>query len=200
MKTHTKITKVMVVLVSLTFILSSCSPWHYKNVRVKVDTEKTDLNIAFAEAPKNISETVTAQSVYLESETSATPQENNALVSTDKSVVTASEVKKESKIYPSQKAKVKVVKIKKEKKGIMYFTKQIMKNQLFKVKDVEKTALSGWIRIMVILFVVGFILLLIGIFLSIFLSGPFWWLFYAFGSLCILAGFVILILVLVGLI
>jgi len=177
--------------------LSSCSTWHYNTPRIKVD-RSTEIDMASKNEPKDSVATITAQSNDVENSVRETAEINNQTASTETSVVTADVVKHKTKVLP-----VKSTQIKKEKKGIKYFTQKLMKDinqQLFKVKDVGKTAASGWVRIMIILFVVGFILILVGIFLSVFLGGPFWWLFYGFGALCLLAAFIILILVLVGLI
>lgn len=184
MKRNITLTKSLIVAICFTLVLSSCSSWHYKHSRVSVDRDKA-ISLPIATVPVELAVIPVENKITLmeKTELSANPKKADQ-VNNNK---TSGEVKTNSTQGKSQ---------------MNIFTDHIKKiGKAFEApKTVEKSALSGWVRIMVILFVVGFILLLIGIFLSVFIYGGFWWLFYTFGALCILAGLIVMILGLVGLI
>lgn len=183
------------ILLLATLLFYSCSSWHYQHPRVKTDSDGSDMEMGSIDRSKTISEIVTVQSVKIENSGAYKSDLNAEVVSTEKMVIISPVMKKETKVLSSQSTKTKM-----DKKGTGYYTQKVMDDHyLLKVKEVEKSTLVGWVRIMIILFVVGFIFLLMGIFFSIFLHGV-WWMFSMLGSLCILAGFIILILGLVGLI
>ncbi len=188
MKRNLTITKVLIGVIALT--LSSCTSWRYQHSRVSVDREKT---INIATTPNSLAEIA------------STPSDK--VIETGKMEQTTSTVslvssKKSNNIALDQKADQKTPLMTKSKTPIKHLVDQFKKHTdaTHQVKHVEKSAASGWVRIMIILLVVGFILLLIGIFLSVFVSGAFWWLFYALGGLLLLAGLIVLILGLLGLI
>jgi hypothetical protein len=187
MKSYICVTKISFILVAAICLLSSCNKWHYDYPRVKVDLNQAN-ELDQTEAVPQI------QPV-----TSEIPADNGTVVqpSANESVsVEADQHQQQAPVAVEHKSPVKA---KKEAKKPFSFIQKLMDgDRLFKVNEVEKSALTGWVRIMIILFVVGFILVLVGIFLSVFLHPGFWWLFYFFGSLCILAGFIVLILGLVG--
>jgi hypothetical protein len=186
MKSYISFSKWSFILAGTIFLMSSCNKWHYDHPRVKVDLDQpNEVNEATA-FPQQRSITT---EVPMNNGTTVIQPSNNEVVSVENGV----------KNTPVTAPHQNPIKSKKPTKSPFSFIKKLMDgDRLFKVNEVEKSALSGWVRIMVILFVVGFILVLIGIFLSVFLYPGFWWLFYFFGSLCILAGFIVLILGLVG--
>ncbi len=195
MKRRLTLTKSILAIVGLTFILSSCSSWRYNNPRVSVEKETTPyvnqevvLPVQLAASP----EADVMEDRILEHGTVNDPRLSNTYPGNTQ---LTNENKQNSPV-------VLTINHAKNNTSLKLFSDHVKRqgNHSCKTKSVEKTALSGWVRIMVLLFVIGFILLLVGIFLSVFIYGGFWWLFYAFGALCILAGFVILILGLVGLI
>jgi hypothetical protein len=178
-------------------VLSSCSSWHYNHPRVQVDQQRNDQpQIQQTQIPQDGNTTTTTAEI-LNNESTA-PEVNvvatNEEASTVKSVPV---VNKKSRSLDKSVPQKKVVKKETKGKGF-FFEKFVKNNKLFKVKSVEKSAVTGWVRLMIILFAIGFIMCLIGIFLSVFLHPGFWWLFSFFGGLCILAGFIVLILGLVG--
>jgi hypothetical protein len=194
MKSYISLSKWSFILVGAIFLLSSCNKWHYNHPRVKVDLDQ----------PNEVNEATAFP--QQRSVTTEVP-ENDGMTVIQPSTTEVASVEKESKNTPVstphqspiKHKKEGPVKHKKESKSPFSFIKKLNNGEhLFKVNEVEKADLSGWVRIMVILFVVGFIMVIIGIFLSVFLYPGFWWLFYFFGSLCILAGFIVLILGLVG--
>ncbi len=188
------ITKAVIGLISLTFILSSCSTWHYNNPRVRVDKQNSTYPNNEIEEPAELAAIPWAEGMEdKKAEHTLAVDSTKNRVNTDISYV---ENMNDQKLPSEASANYT-----KSKTPLNLFSDLIKTpHKIFKAQQVEKNALSGWVRIMVILFVVGFILLLIGIFLSVFIYGGFWWLFWTFGALCILAGFIILILGLVGLI
>ncbi len=197
MKTLIHIRLAIGVLVVLA--ISSCSPWHYNHPRIAVDKQQTVL-LQKETTPEVESNQVftTCEMLALENEaldvTKPTEENSSEIASVDKNVITTPSNDHIKNVVPVKQSKLK----KNKSKTVSYTERFKEKSQVFEVQDVEKSTLSGWVRIMVILFVVGFILLLFGIFFSIFLHGLFWWLFYMFGAMCILAGFIVLILGLVG--
>jgi hypothetical protein len=195
MKKNIILTKSLVVAISLTFILSSCSSWHYQHSRVSVDHNKV------ISLPVEVSTPLQYEIIPMNNKVELNTKEHTKVTNVKSKNV--DRVKNISKTYPVTTTPVTTKTSSTPKKSIMaVFTDNIKKiGKAFQApKTIEKSALSGWVRIMVILFVVGFILLLIGIFLSVFIYGGFWWLFYTFGALCILAGLIVMILGLVGLI
>jgi hypothetical protein len=180
----------------LIIALTSCSTWHYNHSRVQVDKQKNDEpQIEQTQIPQDGNVTTTTAEILNNEQ--ASPELNvaaaNQEVSIEKSIPV---IEHKTKAIKKSAPTVKEVKGKKEGN---FFTRQISKiTKLFKVQDVEKSAVTGWVRLMIILFAIGFIMCLIGIFLSVFLHPGFWWLFSFFGGLCILAGFIVLILGLVG--
>jgi hypothetical protein len=199
MKHSTNIIKTLIAVIAISFFFTSCSPWHYKNPRVRIDRQ--DPAVQEEVSNKDIqTESVTSQAIDIEKASilkdSIKQKEslNTEVASIDHKKVELSVTKKSAQHMPAQKRVSK----KTTKMSGNFFERALKSQPFFKVKDVEKSALSGWVRIMVILFVVGFILVILGILLSVFLYPGFWWLFYFLGTLCILAGFIVLILGLVG--
>ena len=187
MKRNLTITKLMIALIGLT--LTSCSTWHYQHSRVSVEREKT--TTVTIEPTSAVSMITSPTDKVIENGKVELNTINNSTIDKNKSE-NISLAKTDTKKSP-------VVTKTPVKSFIDHFIKK-QNNDLHKVKKVEKEAFSGWVRIMIILFVVGFLLILIGIFLSVFIFGGFWWLFYTFGALLIIAGFIVLILGLLGLI
>lgn len=186
MKSNLTITKVLIGIIALT--LSSCSSWRYQHSRVSVDREKTT-NVA------------TAPNSTVEVETAS----NDKVIEGGKMEVNSinyNHSTKSDKVNSNNNNTIKLPLGAKTKSPINDIVDHFKKhsNAAHQVKNVEKSTASGWVRIMIILLVVGFIVLLIGIFLSVFVSGAFWWLFYALGGLLLLAGLIVLILGLLGLI
>jgi hypothetical protein len=190
---HTTITKTCIALIGFAFMLTSCSTWRYnKQQRVRIETEaipSDDTHIY----PSEMSNPVTTST---EKEIKLIPEKNTTVTYGEQKKIDPIKVNKQKPLV------VKSIKDNKTPSTFQLLADHFKRHdkKVCKAQDVEKTAASGWVRIMIIFFVVGFILLLFGIFLSIFIFGPFWWLFYAFGGLLILAGFILLILILLGLI
>jgi hypothetical protein len=189
MKMNLTITKSLIAIIGLT--LTSCSTWHYNTPRVSVDRVKT--NTITTQPNSSVEIPVTHEPVVA----------NKKVVMTEHAIYNKPAQKDVIQVKDT-KAKTAVLSTTQttEKKSLFTtLTEKIaQKKNLLKVAKSEKTAASGWVRIMIIFFVVGLILLLVGIFLSVFIAGPFWWIFYALGGLFILGGLIILILVLLGLI
>lgn len=193
MKRNLTMTMVLFAIIGLT--LTSCSSWRYNNPRVSVDKQTVIYTKPTNDAPKELSASSDDKMV----EESKTETRNTEVVTN-----LSSKPNKPVAIRTTHRKAPMLVKTNTEKsKPAFEVLADLFKKKadnVNKTKHVEKAAASGWVRIMIILFVVGFILLLIGIFLSVFVSGGFWWLFYAFGALCIFAGIIVLILGLLGLI
>lgn len=193
MKRNLTMTKIMIAIIGLT--LTSCSSWRYNNPRVSVDKQNTIIAEPTSDAPHEVA-AASYDNVAGESKTEmkATPRTSTISNKSTKPVLVRTPAKKSSVVAN--------VNVEKHKSIFDVFGDRLNKktDQVNETKDVERTKASGWVRIMIILLVVGLILLLIGIFLSVFVTGAFWWLFYAMGGLFILAGLIVLILGLVGLI
>lgn len=198
MKSYITFTKISFILVAAICLLSSCNKWHYDYPRVKVDLNQAN-ELNQAEAIPQIQPVTTEDPMDDGMTTVLQPTTKEvAYVETNKQEQTAPVTTAEHKA-PVKAKKDPSTKAQDNKKPFSFIQKLMNDgDKLFKVNEVEKSAVTGWVRIMIILFVVGFILVLIGIFLSVFLHPGFWWLFYFFGALCILAGFIVLILGLVG--
>ncbi len=171
----------MAMVVLLMMVLSSCSTWHYHHARVRIDVDQTNrinevkinsTQLAAVEDPTN--ESSIARNEISIAEKKVVDQ--SPVINTDASTLTNYE----------------------DGNQATSFEKQMSTHHLLKVSKVEKTSLSGWMRIMIILFAVGLLLIILGAIFSAVLPGGFWWFFYLIGSLCIIAGFVILVLGLLG--
>jgi len=172
----------------------SCSTWHYKNPRVKVEIERPNVDLISIEESKAAAETSTSQSIMMENVVPAAIEPSAEVASNEKTIALSSNNENRKINFPDKQSKIK-----KGKFGLFLFTEKIIdQSRLFKAKDVQKSALSGWLRLMIIFFAVGLILIVTGAIFSVFIHGGVGWLFYLFGSLCILAGFIFLILGLVG--
>jgi hypothetical protein len=195
MKRNLTVTKSILGIIGLTFMLSSCSTWHYKHPRVRIEGEDPVYSQMKEERPNDLTIMTTAEEPG-NKQIKTGPVADPRLVTeqSDKFYLTDRNAPKSSV--------VKETTLKNTNSPLKLFANHVKthKNGTCNAQSVEKTAATGWVRIMIILFVVGFILLLIGIFLSVFVFGGFWWLFYAFGALLILAGVIVLILGLLGLI
>jgi len=193
MKRNHIITIVLIALVGLS--LNSCSSWRYQNPQGNIAQPSPPENRI---SPDQVVDVDPVQTSAVNETGEFEPKTIGDPVA-KKNTPTITRLRKvnEKKSTPGL--------ITHNTKGKSFFSdflehRKMLNDKVGKADHVEKAALSGWVRIMIILFVVGLILILIGIFLSIFISGPFWWLFYAIGALFIVAGFIILILGLVGLI
>lgn len=198
MKHILRSSRYILMITIFAMVFTSCSTWHYNHPRVQVDQPKNDApQIDQALLPQEGNATTTTSEILKNDE--SLPEVNVVATSEEASIEKSAPVlnKKSKSLEKSIPQKNKVVKKEKKSNG-SFFEKLFKPDQLFKVKEVEKSAVTGWVRLMIILFVVGFILCLMGIFLSVFLHPGFWWLFSFFGGLCILAGFIVLILGLVG--
>jgi hypothetical protein len=192
MKHSITITKTIIAMIGFTFMLTSCSTWRYnKQPRVRIEAEV----IPSDDIQTDSREMINPSTILTEKKTESTLENNTTIKYGEQENLQHTKVNKRKNPFVGSITH-------KTPSFFKLMADQFKKHdkQVCKAKDAEKTALSGWVRIMIILFVVGFILLLIGIFLSVFIFGGFWWLFYAFGALLILAGFIILILGLLGLI
>lgn len=168
-------------LFGILFLLSSCSTWHYKHARVKIDAD----DAITVEEPSPVA----PLTIVANSETA--PQQAEM----DQSADISSPLKEQIKIAPGSNR----LQHKDQSKSSGYFVQKFNQGKhLFKVNEVEKTQLANWLKIMIILFAVGLILLILGAIFSAVIFGGFWWFFYLFGSLCILAGCIVLVLGLVG--
>lgn len=188
MKRNLAIIKVLIGLVGLT--LTSCSAWRYNTPRVSVDREKamyvnTATNVPIA--------MLTTQNHLKENGKIDLGSINKVNISKPVSNITP-------KVKVNSANSETSIQHLKNNSPLHLFAKQVRNKKPCKIEHAEKATATGWVRIMIIFFAVGLILLLVGIFLSVFLFGPFWWLFYALGSLLILAAIIILILVLIKLI
>ncbi len=195
MKKCIQIREAIIVLVCLTFVLSSCSPWRYNYPRTKVDIEQSNEAQNLKDKQTNDVSTTCTESASNEYIKSAAGEPEELSVGTSEETTV--------ELTPARTASSSVDHSANTQENgtiVGWLTEKLGKEpqKLLKAQEVEKTALSGWVRIMIILFVVGFILLVVGILLSVLLHPGFWWLFYMFGVLCILAGFIVLILGLVG--
>jgi hypothetical protein len=187
MRSYISFTKLSFLLLGSIVFLSSCSSWHYHQPRVRVDLDQAN---ELTQAPAAIQTPLT-------SEAPATVQQEPVLPSN--SDVASIETQTQANAIPATKAHKVPAKTKKEKKDPFSFIQKLKDDhQLFQVQDVEKTAMANWVRIMIILFVVGFVFLIVGIILTVTIFGGLWWIFYVLGSICILAACIILILGLVG--
>jgi hypothetical protein len=176
-------------------MLSSCSNWNYKHPRVRTESDKVDYVDANADLPNKLADSL---SPNLVSDKSIT----NPVIFHNRGNQNKTEYFNNKKTNDSKSGSIKNVDNKLAKSPFTFITKihRVQHDKMAKAKSVKKEGASGWVRIMIILFVVGLILLLIGIFLTVFISGAFWWLFYGIGALLILAGVIVLILGLLGLI
>ena len=167
----------------MVLFLTSCTSWHYKHARIKIEPQ----NGIPVEETSNIAP-VTPSMVEAATENSVVSPSLNeqASISTDM-VANKNTIPQNAQLKHKQKADANY-----------YVQKFDQGRHLFKVKQVENTQLSGWLKIMIILFAVGLILVIFGAIFSAVFFGGFWWFFYLIGSLCILAGFVVLVLGLVG--
>lgn len=189
MKRNLPVQKVYFILVAFVFILSSCSTWHYKIPRVSVDVDKTVYHNPGKVHSSDL--TVTSRSNTMESKNELETENLSTVADASTSVQLNVEDHKKSKTFFKETTKTK-------RMDPSFSEKLKNDHSLLQVKDVEKTALSGWLRIMIILFAVGLLLVIIGAILSAVFLGGLWWLFYMIGSLCILAGCVVLVLGLLG--
>jgi len=186
--------KFTVAVAALMLTLCSCTSWHYNHPRVKVDANRTQ-DVAYSKPAEN-----TTASQIQEENVTVPNQENVELTvaSTEKTLATDTKVKEnKAPVVKTVKAKTKTGKA--DKFNLFSYTKKLVsESKLLKVKDVEKSAISGWLRLFILFIVIGFILIIIGVILSVVVPGPIWWIFYLFGALLIVAALIILILGLVG--
>ncbi len=198
MKNYTNTGGIIAAMLGFMFILYSCSPWHYNNPRVKVDKQQVNLVQNESEPVMDTKElTVTFQSIEMEKKSVVidNPEENSEVVAS----VSNNKINPPVKIKIKDITPVKHTKLKKNRPDTPSYTERFKeKSEVFQVQDVEKTMMHGWLRWMILLFVIGIILIVMGAIFSVLFFGLLWWLFYFFGSLCILAGFIVLILGLVG--
>lgn len=179
-------------LIGVGLILSSCNNWHYKHPRVRIDINR---EIEKENEAKKTNDDFSVEPLVSIKEEESIKNDSNQKVNTSHFIT----YKKKSMNKESSTHQINTQK----KKAVSYFSFmadqiQKQKSSIREAKSVEKQAMAGWVRIMIILFAIGLILLLVGVFLTIFVSGAFWWLFYGLGALLILAGFIILILGLIG--
>ncbi len=181
MKTFTQLSLFFISLL----LIYSCNTWTYQHPRVRVekmpDMETTErLPVPKADLlPRHIEE------------------EKLALKSEEK-VVALNEAPSRSDNTRSKTADVTTTKHKTIKDQVVKHHNYKSDYHLNKVKQTQKTALSGWLKIMIILFVVGVVLIVIGAILAFAVGHGVWWIFYALGGLCILAGCIVLLLGLLG--
>src|SRR5687768_16685355 len=137
MKSYISFTKISFILVAAICLLSSCNKWHYDYPRVKVDLNQAN-ELEQTEAVPQI------QPVTTEVATDA------AVIAEQPSTneVAYVEPNKQEPTTPVATTEHKApVKAKKEAKKPFSFIQKLMNDgdKLFKVNEVEKSALSGWV-------------------------------------------------------
>lgn len=176
------------LIFGILFLMTSCSTWHYKNPRVSIDMDQQVQNKPMKEHPNNPDVLLEADdAVYVSTITEENIAKEYSQVPGEMSI----DAKKNNSLNEEVKSSNTII-------GEKYSSFHKVKHKTYKVKHAEKTALSGWLRIMIILLAVGLVLLILGAIFSAVLFGGFWWFFYLIGSLCILAAAIVLLLGLLG--
>jgi hypothetical protein len=137
-----------ITIAASALVLSSCSGRRYDHPRVRVEAK--DLKTARVEEKPVTTEPTTA--VLLKKENEVRKMETPVVASNEKEVISPVGHESLVKEQPQQETGKKPI------IDLTSFTKKMKEhNHIFKVKDVQKTQLLGWILGMILLFV-GFVI------------------------------------------